>query len=307
MSSSQHSSDLAPDELRQLLQKGERLVLMNVLTPEAHTEAHLPGSVNFCVYETAFIGEVTAAFPDRTIPFVVYGLGDATIEAQAAQEQLAAAGYLKTRSLAGGLRAWQIAGGPVEGNGAPPPPSVDGDYVVDTAASMIFWTGQNLLNFHQGRLHLAGGELAVQRGKVVSGRAVIDMTSLGCFDLTDSALNRALLGHLQSEDFFSVDRFPTAEFVFERVVTLPDTTPGSPNYRVAGSLTLRGVTAPVEFAAVIGPRPEGGQIAQAQLDFDRTRWGALYGSGRFFARLGGHLVNDLVHLHLKILTKPKGG
>jgi polyisoprenoid-binding protein YceI len=129
------------------------------------------------------------------------------------------------------------------------------------------------------------------------------MTSLGCFDLTDSALNRALLGHLQSEDFFAVDRFPTAEFVFERVDPLPDATPGSPNYRVAGSLTLRGITAPVDFSAVIGPRPEGGQIAQAQLDIDRTRWGVLYGSGRFFARLGGHLVNDLVHLQLKISTK----
>ena len=278
---------------------------MNVLTPEAHAEAHLPGSVNFCVYETAFIGDVTAAYPDRATPFIVYGLADATIEAREAQEKLAQAGYLQTRRLAGGLKAWQSSGGPAEGSGAPPPPSVDGDYAIDTTASMILWTGRNLLNFHHGRLQLSGGELAVRDGKVVRGRAAVDMASLECFDLTDSALNRALLGHLRSEDFFAVDRFPTAEFLFERVEPLPDATPGSPNYLVAGALTLRGITAPVEFSAVIGPRPEGGQIAQAQLDIDRTKWGALYGSGRFYSRLAGHLVNDLIHLHLKILTNPK--
>jgi hypothetical protein len=40
---------------------------------------------------------------------------------------------------------------------------------------------------------------------------------------------------------------------------------------------------------------------QAHLEFDRTRWEVKYGSGKFFAFLGKHLVNDLVHLHLTII------
>jgi hypothetical protein len=40
------------------------------------------------------------------------------------------------------------------------------------------------------------------------------------------------------------------------------------------------------------------------VEFDRTLWGSEYGSGKLFARLGQHLVNDFVHLHLKIVTAP---
>jgi hypothetical protein len=43
--------------------------------------------------------------------------------------------------------------------------------------------------------------------------------------------------------------------------------------------------------------------AQGHLEFDRTRWDVQYGSGKFFALLGKHLVNDLVQLHLKIVAK----
>jgi len=40
--------------------------------------------------------------------------------------------------------------------------------------------------------------------------------------------------------------------------------------------------------------------AQAWLEIDRTRWGVNYGSGRLFAWLGKHVVNDHIGLHLKI-------
>ena len=40
--------------------------------------------------------------------------------------------------------------------------------------------------------------------------------------------------------------------------------------------------------------------AQAQLDLDRTVFGSIYGSGRFFRFLGQHVVNDHVHLHVKL-------
>jgi len=66
---------------------------------------------------------------------------------------------------------------------------------------------------------------------------------------------------------------------------------------------LRGVTRPLELSAVVARKPEGAFAAQARLDIDRTLWGSVYGSAKFFGRLGQHLVNDVVHLYLKVVTK----
>ncbi len=51
-------------------------------------------------------------------------------------------------------------------------------------------------------------------------------------------------GHLRSADFFAVDSFPTLSFKSTKV-----TTAGIKKYKVAGNLTLRGVTKPVVFDA----------------------------------------------------------
>ena len=39
---------------------------------------------------------------------------------------------------------------------------------------------------------------------------------------------------------------------------------------------------------------------QGQFELDRTAYGSHYGSGKLFRFLGKHLVNDLIHLHVKI-------
>jgi hypothetical protein len=56
------------------------------------------------------------------------------------------------------------------------------------------------------------------------------------------------------------------------------------------------------FRAVTGVTPDGKAVAQAVLSLDRTCWGVLYASGRYFHRLGMHLVNDLIDLEIKIVT-----
>ena len=48
---------------------------------------------------------------------------------------------------------------------------------------------------------------------------------------------------------------------------------------------------------------DGRPAAQATFSFDRTLWNVLYGSGRWFHRLGGHLVNDLVEIQVRIVGK----
>jgi polyisoprenoid-binding protein YceI len=81
---------------------------------------------------------------------------------------------------------------------------------------------------------------------------------------------------------------------------LPEATDGSENFRLGGILTLRGVSRPLEFPVVVAADGEGKLTGQAWLDLDRTEFGSIYGSGRFFRFLGQHVVNDIIHLHLKI-------
>lgn len=53
---------------------------------------------------------------------------------------------------------------------------------------------------------------------------------------------------------------------------------------------------------------EDGQrlTGQGQFELDRTDYGSHYGSGKLFRFLGKHLVNDLIHLHVKIhAEKPR--
>ena len=124
--------------------------------------------------------------------------------------------------------------------------------------------------------------------------------SLACEDLVDTPYNAMLIRHLRDDDFFAVDRFPTAEFVCERAEPLASCTPGTPNYSLHGMMTLRGVTKPLSFPAVIATADADHLTGQAQFELDRTQFGSQYGSGRLFAFLGKHVVNDHIHLHIKL-------
>ncbi|MBV9130208.1 MAG: YceI family protein [Verrucomicrobia bacterium] len=80
---------------------------------------------------------------------------------------------------------------------------------------------------------------------------------------------------------------------------------GEPNLEVTGDLTLKSISAPLTFRAAAGVTLDGKAAAQAVLSFDRTRWNVLYGLGRFFQRLGMHLVNDLVDLEITIVISAR--
>jgi polyisoprenoid-binding protein YceI len=100
-----------------------------------------------------------------------------------------------------------------------------------------------------------------------------------------------------------VAKYPMAHFQLTMAEALSPGTAGSPNYKITGRLTLKGVTDRVTFSAVVGQTEPKAIAAQGHLEFDRTRWDVQYGSGKLFALLGKHLVNDLVHLHLIIFAK----
>jgi polyisoprenoid-binding protein YceI len=277
--------------------------LIDVLSAESFAAEHLPGSVNICVYETAFIDKIRAAFPDPKTALTVYGLSDSTLEARVALTKLGAAGYARVTALSGGLEAWKSGGGKIEQSAAPELPS--GRFEVDQSASLVEWMGRNLFNRHAGTVQLGPGHILIKEGRLVHGHLTVDMTSLRCSDIADPAMKAHLIAHLESDDFFSVDKYPRAELEIKELTYRSDVRLDQPNYQIKGDFTLRGVTNPIEFAAVVARKSDGSFTAQALLDLDRTLWGATYGSAKYFARLGQHLVNDEFHLQLKVVTKDK--
>lgn len=290
---------LPADTLAALLAGPVPPLLLQVTTPESWESKRLPGSHCACVYEMTFLETVHRLCPDRSAAVVVYGAGRPWLESTAAFEKLTAVGYSAVTDFTGGLAAWEAAGLPLEGTGHPPAsPTFDGIWNADATSSVIRWTGSNPFNFHEGTVKLHDGTFEIAGGSLIKASFTIDLGSIACSDLADPTLNALLLRHLADRDFFETARYPEAVFTATAARPIPDVTPGLPNYRIEGNFTVRGVTQPIVIPALIALNPEGQLTAQAYLEIDRTRWGINYGSGRLFAWLGKHVVNDHVALHL---------
>lgn len=298
-------STITRTDLKKLLDGPEPPLLIDVTPAEYFNAAHLPGAVNFCVYEVAFLDHVSGAAPDKAASIVAYGSSSHSLASATAAEKLARAGYAHALDFRGGLEEWQHAGFPVEKTAAPPPDPkpADGRHEIDPAKSHLQWTGRNLTSAHTGTISLKGGWIEVKNGQAAGGEITLDMESIADTDLADGALNRMLIAHLKSEDFFDTARHPTATFELRHVILNPRAHTGSVNAEIVGALTMKGITHELAFPAIVEALAGGALGAEAHFDIDRTRWNVLYGSGKFYERLGMHLVHDAISISLRIVTR----
>jgi len=295
-------------ELRAWLDENRDFLLLDVLPADAHEEWHIPGSRNAAVYESAFLDHVARFDAPKDEPVVVYCSSPRCQASAEAARKLTEAGFRDVRVFAGGRQEWSDAGFPAEGtaadrpwDGARLPRPADGRYELDLEKSLILWTGRNAANSHYGTLRLAGGFLAVEEGELAAGEATADMRTIAVDDL-DGEMAQMLIRHLATGDFFRIDRYPTATFRLEGADPVPGAAPGQVNVSLRGTLELRGATHPLNLAAVFAPAGADGLAVQGTFQFDRTRWGSRYGSGRFFERLGMHLVNDQITIQVRLVA-----
>lgn len=292
-----------PAGLVRTLETSTGTVLLDVMLPEHYQAHHIPGALNACVYEIVFMDTVRRLVPNPDTPIIVYDTSSRSQASACAVQKLTAGGYRNVCALSGGLEAWFAAGRPLEPAGAAlqaDPGIQERSYRIDTGKSQVVWTGRNLNGRHTGTLALSGGEIAIAQGHL-SGRIVIDMKSLTNSDLQQADYRDMLINHLLSEDFFEVENYPEAEAQLKSWSPITGATPGRANYLIEAELTIKGVTHPVQFPALIAPEAEGIK-AQATLEIDRTQWNIRYGSGRLFEKLGMHLVNDMVTLDFFLLA-----
>jgi len=291
------------NELQRRIAAGAAVV--DVMTPEDYAAGHLAGAGNACIYEMVFLERIAACVADRNTEVIVYDATGTTGTAAVARQRLLQAGYGRVSVLSGGLAAWREAGLPLETGAAAvlsAPALQDGTYRLDTENSRLEWIGRNLNNRHYGRIDVRGGELVVAGGQLTAGSIVLDMQSIANLDLQDPAWRDMLLRHLKSDDFFAVESFPTASFRLAGWELQPAASAEAPGGIVTGDLTIRDVTRPISFPAIVAPQPDGTVKAHAAFDIDRTLWNVCYGSCRLFERLGMHLVHDMISLELFVVA-----
>jgi polyisoprenoid-binding protein YceI len=118
----------------------------------------------------------------------------------------------------------------------------------------------------------------------------------------DDEFQPVLIAHLKSDDFFLTKLFPTAKFKILSSTPVKEPFLSVPNYKINGTLELRGLKAQQDFMATVTKTPENGVAAEAHFDIDRTRWNIIYGSTRFFEHLGMHLVFDMISIQVRIVA-----
>lgn len=171
------------------------------------------------------------------------------------------------------------------------------NHEVDTNASNAVWTGYKVTGQHTGTIKFKKGTLTLTDGVLTGGSFEMDMNSITNTDM-DGEYAAKLVGHLKSDDFLGVAKYPTASFVITRAIA--QDTKG--NYKVVGNLTIKGTTKEVKFFANCA-QANGRVTATGKLTVDRSEFDMRYGSGSFFDGLGDKTIYDEFDLQVSLVTK----
>lgn len=104
-------------------------------------------------------------------------------------------------------------------------------------------------------------------------------------------------GHLKSDDFFAAEKFPTLSFVSTSFTKV-----GGDDYKLAGDLTIKGVTKPVELEVELGgiATDPWGQVKagfEIKGKISREVFGLTWNA---VTEAGGVMVSDEVKLNLAV-------
>lgn len=159
---------------------------------------------------------------------------------------------------------------------------------VDVKQSKVTWKGYKVTGQHEGTIDLKEGKLTFENNVLKGGHFVIDMTTLGSTDL-EGEWKGKLDGHLKSDDFFGVEKFPTASLKITKVEKKGE------NYTVTGDLTIKNITNPITFDMMVKDN-----TASAALKIDRSKFDVRYGSPSFFNDLQDKAIYDEFDINVNL-------
>jgi len=160
--------------------------------------------------------------------------------------------------------------------------TIDGDKKkIKLESSKVVWKGYKVTGSHVGIISIKSGHLNFDDDILTGGSFEIDMSTITVTDL-EGEYKGKLEGHLKSDDFFGVEKFPTATLHFTKVKSV-----GKNSYEVAGDITIKGKTETVSFNVSVY-----GNKANVSLKIDRTKFDVRYGSTSFFDGLKDKAIYD---------------
>ena len=170
-------------------------------------------------------------------------------------------------------------------------------YTVDLTKSSISWEAKKLVGGHAGFIDLTSGSLVFNGKKLTGGGFAASMTSLKVMD-GGTKPNPGLDRHLKSDDFFSAEKFPAANFVIKKVEG------NGANVNVTGDLTIKGVTNSITFPATLTWNADKTISATAdKIEIDRTKYGIQYRSKSVFSDIGDKMIEDNFTIAVKLVVK----
>ncbi len=172
-------------------------------------------------------------------------------------------------------------------------------FVLDVTKSTISWKGYKLvksdLSSHNGISKIKEGNFTVnpENSSLVSGKAVIDMTSFESLDFNNALDMKAKLdGHLKSADFLDTEKFPTATF---EITGYKKLNTKKFNAQISGNLTLKDVTKNITFKAIARGNKNKIFLTSEEFDINRQDWGIVYKAA------GESLIKDEVTMKLNLV------
>lgn len=170
-------------------------------------------------------------------------------------------------------------------------------YQVDVNNSSVQWLAKKVTGQHTGVVKIKNGSVQLTGGKLTGGTFELDMNTIKCTDLEPQYAEK-LVGHLKSEDFFGVEKYPAAKLTITKVSQGAE----RGKVRVTGNLTIKAATNPIEFDATVTEK--GGVVnANATLVVDRSKYDVRYGSKSFFEGLGDKVIYDDFELTVSLTAK----
>ena len=167
---------------------------------------------------------------------------------------------------------------------------------VNVAESKVTWLGKKVTGEHTGTIQLLSGGMQFNDDKLVGGSFEIDMRSIENTDLENEEYNQKLVGHLKSDDFFGVKKYPAATM---KITDVEQKT--SSKYHVTGDITIKGITKSIVFPVEVSLL-DTKAVASASITIDRSEFDVRYGSGSFFDDLGDKMIYDDFRLDVTVVA-----
>ena len=177
---------------------------------------------------------------------------------------------------------------------------INGSKELDTKTSNATWTGSKTLikeYFDSGTISIKSGNALFEKGALVGGLVVFDMSSIKATSTGGGGGEDRLSGHLKSDDFFGVEKYPEAKFVITSVSHEAGDT-----YMLTGDLTIKDKTNPTTFPVEV-VTTNGKITIEGTATVDRTVYDVKFGSTKFFKDLGDNVISDEFTLAFKVVTK----